>query len=183
MGWLYGFDDSEVLEFPGLVTKVVPHGSMEVTEKPVEGGAALTDHTVLKPLRVTATVFVSPVETRPGLASTVKAATELIERIQAARTVNTVGVAGDVGPWEELLLTEWQVVREFKEGNGGEFELEFTRIVFARAVTNAPIPRRPRDRARINRGPQATAETPRQSLAFATYNRLFGEGLISTNNR
>lgn len=183
MGWLYGFTDDEISEFPCIITKVTPQGNVEVTEKPVEGGVTITDHTVIKPFRVAVTIFVSPVETRPGMAQTVKAATELITRIQTARTVNTVGLTGDVGPWEELILEKWQLTREFESGNGAEIECEFVQLNYARAEVNTPLPRRPRDRRRVNRGPQAPGESPRQSLAYAAYNRLFSEGLIQNPAR
>ena len=180
MGWLYGLTDDEVLEFPCTVLKMVPKGTVEVTEKPVEGGAVLTDHVVLKPWRVSVTVFVSPVETRPGMAQTVKAATELLRRIQEARSVNTVGLPGDVGPYEEMILETFQLTREFEAGNGAEIECELVQLRFARAVVNAPLPRRPRDRRRINRGPQSTTESPRVGLGAALLTSVFGENSVPT---
>jgi len=180
MGWLYGLTDDEVIEFPCTILKVTPQGKVEVTEKPVEGGAILTDHVVLKPWRLSVTIFVSPIETRPGMAQTVKAATDLLRRIQEARSVNTVGLPGDVGPYEELILESFQTTREFEAGNGAEFECDFVQLRFARAVVNAPLPRRPRDRRRINRGPQSTNESPRVGLGAALLTSVFGEDSVPT---
>lgn len=180
MGWLYGFTDDEISDFPGTITKAVPKGTVEVTEKPIEGGSVLTDHVVLKPWRLSVTVFVSPVETRPGMAQTVKSAIDLMQRIQSARSVNTVGITGDVGPYEDLILESFQTTREFEAGNGAEIECEFIQLRYARAVVNAPLPRHPRDRARVTRGPQSTTTSPRVGLATAALRSVFGENSVPT---
>ncbi len=183
MGWLYGLTDDEISEFPGMITALRPTGDVEVTTRPVESGATITDHAITKPRAVSATVFVSPVPRpeAPSLVSTVKDAADLLERIRVARQVNTLSVPGRIGPFEDLILTKYTVPTDYEQDNRAEIEVEFIALVLVSAITNAPIPRRPRDRARVNRGPQATREEPRRSLAAALFEDVTGMGLIHSN--
>lgn len=183
MGWLYGLTDDEISEFPGLILSLRPTGDVEVTSRPVERGATITDHAITKPRTFSATVFVSPVPRpeAPGLSIEVKEAVDLLERIRLARQVNTVSIPGRMGPFEDLILTKYTAPTDFESGNGSEIEVEFTSLVLVSAITNAPIPRRPRERPRVNRGPQATREEPRRSLAAALFEDHTGMGLLHSN--
>jgi hypothetical protein len=179
MVWLYGLTDSEVSRFPCTVLSVQVTGTLEVTSRPVEGGASPTDHSVFKPRTLGVKVFISPTPTAQGPGISIREGGELLERIRQARQVNTVSVdPGGVGPFEELLLTNYVLPQDFENGDGAEIEVEFTELTYATAETSAPIPRRPRERRRVNRGPQATAPETRTSLAAGLFERYTGMGLI-----
>jgi len=183
MPWLYGFDDDELSVFPCTILELRPKGVVEVTEKAVEGGATITDHSVVKPLLFTAKVFVSPVDMGRGTHSTVADAVALLERIRKARQVNTLSLSGDVGPWEELILTSYEAPRDAESGNGSEIDLEFRQLNYATAQTSAVLPRRPRNRPRVTRGPQATTQGPRDGLAATVLDDITHFGAIRVPNR
>lgn len=183
MAWLYGFDDNQLEVFPCTILELRAKGTVEMTEKPIEGGSTITDHAVIKPAQVTAKIFVSPVDMGRGTHTTVKEAVDLMERIRVARQVNTLSLQGDIGPFEEMILTSYDTPRDSASGNGSEIDLEFTRVQYATAEVSAVLPRRSRNRRRVVRGPQATRDTPRASLAASIFEDVTGMGLIHTPNR
>ena len=133
MTWIYYEQSGDALVevVPCTILRVVPKGTVEVTEKPVESGVTLTDHVVVKTRRLSATVFFSPIPPLPGSGAvqasatnpglSVAAAQTLLRMIQETRKLNTVTVPGDTDD-DDLILESWTTTRENAAGNGGEFE-------------------------------------------------------------
>ena len=173
---LYGFTDDEIKTFPCVILKMTAEETADVTEKPVETGLTITDHVKLNPARVSVLIQVSPLAISEEKASNVDAATALLQRIRRARTVCTV--SGDLGQFEEMILTSWSMERSAEQGKGAEVSLDFKQLTYAESITSAVLPRRPRDRRQVNRGAQSTAPNPRRSLAAALFEDMAGMGLI-----
>ena len=168
--WVFNLENGPVREFPGLITKITAKNPVQVTERPVEGGVLLQDHVILQAKTLSVTVCCGP-HFRGN--TNRHEAEALLKRIQETRTLSTIGNESTFGPYPGWLLSEYTPVFEVSSGVGSfEVECTFTRLRFVNASVSNPIPRHPRNRPVVNRGPQGPRESERRGLLLRGYEAL-----------
>lgn len=165
------FDDGGVLvPFVIDVTEEERHRlSAQVTEHPVERGAAISDHmrrdrdVLTLQVVISQTPLFSPDE---DLATRIRDAWDQLLDAQARALLGVVTT--NVRTYEDMVLLEAVATKRAADGTWIRAELTFAEVILvATELVDDPTPARPRDRRQTNLGDQATEPADERLRSFA----------------